>query len=46
MKRTTTDQYDIQGILEEMRLDPDMKDAIAHRDAAHPNAGERMKLTK
>jgi hypothetical protein len=29
-----------------MRVDPDMKDAIAHRDATHPDAGERMKLTK
>ncbi|MCX6714709.1 MAG: tRNA dihydrouridine synthase DusB [Candidatus Uhrbacteria bacterium] len=43
---TAPSREEVEKILDEMRLDPDMKDAIAHRDAAHPDAGERMKLTK
>lgn len=43
---TAASRDDVELILDEMRVDPDMKDAIAHRDAAHPDAGERMKLTK
>lgn len=43
---TSPSQEDVESILSEMRADPEMKDAIAHRDAAHPDAGERMKLTK
>ena len=43
---TAASQELVKEILDEMKLDPDMKDAIAHRDAAHPDAGERMKLTK
>lgn len=43
---TSASSAEVESILAEMRTDPDMKDAIAHRDAAHPDAGERMKLTK
>jgi tRNA-dihydrouridine synthase B len=43
---TAVSQEEVESILGEMRVDPDMKDAIAHRDATHPDAGERMKLTK
>ncbi len=43
---TAASREDVENILHEMRIDPDMKDAIAHRDAAHMDAGERMKLTK
>ncbi len=43
---TAASQDIVETILDEIRIDPDMKDAIAHRDAAHPNASERMKLTK
>jgi tRNA-dihydrouridine synthase B len=43
---TAATQQDIEMILDEMQSDPEMKDAIAHRDATHPDAGERMKLTK
>ncbi len=43
---TAPTREDVEMILGKMRMDPEMKDAIAHRDAAHPDAGERMKLTK
>lgn len=43
---TAPTRTDVEMILDEMRTDPEMKDAIAHRDATHPDAGERMKLTK
>ncbi len=36
----------VESILEEMKSDPEMQDAIAHRDGAHPDAGNRIRLTK
>jgi len=41
-----TARLDVESILDEMKSDPDMQEAMAHRDAAHPDASERMKLTK
>lgn len=43
---TAPTQENVIMILDAMQSDPEMKDAIAHRDATHPDAGERMKLTK
>lgn len=43
---TAPTREEVEIILEEMKMDPEMKDAIAHRDAAHPDADKRMKLTK
>lgn len=43
---TAASQDEVEQILDEMRIDPEMQNAIAHRDATHPDAGERMKLTK
>lgn len=43
---TAPTQKEVERILDEMQADPEMKDAISHRDATHPDAGERMKLTK
>ena len=43
---TAPSRSEIESILDEMRADPEIQSAIAHRDATHPDAGERMKMTK
>jgi len=43
---TALTKEDVEMILDEMQADPEMQNAISHRDATHPDAHERMKLTK
>ena len=43
---TASSQEVVGAILDEMRIDPEMQNAIAHRDAANPDAATRIRLTK